>query len=127
MKVSCLKFKFLRAPYGVSSIYLNITIIGTDEAFSGLSGYRCIVNDIVIYDSDEKLPDLHVRQFLQCCRITLNTLNNSKWEYEVDFAGFILSADGYRVNGASVNQLSASTSQLSPLTLEQKKPIIIDV
>ena len=33
-----------------------------DEAFSGLSGYRRILDDIVIYDSDEKLHDLHVLQ-----------------------------------------------------------------
>ena len=24
-----------------------------DEAFAGLSGYRCVVDDVVIFDSDE--------------------------------------------------------------------------
>lgn len=45
------RFKYLRAPYGISSIseHYNRRM---DEAFSGLSGYRRIVDDVVIYDSD---------------------------------------------------------------------------
>ena len=72
------RFKFLRVPYSVSSSeHYNCRM---NEAFSGLSGYRRIVNDIVIYDSDEKLHNLHVRQFQHCVERSI-TLNNSKWEY----------------------------------------------
>ena len=68
------RFKFLRAPYGISSIseYYNRRM---DEVFSGLSGYRCIVDNVVIYDSDKEKHESHVRQFLQRCadrKITLN-------------------------------------------------------
>lgn len=45
-------FKYLRA-HMESHPSLNITIVGcTYEAFTGLSRYRCIVDDIVIYHSD---------------------------------------------------------------------------
>ncbi len=74
-----------------------------DEAFSGLSGYRCIVDDVIINDSDEKQHEFHVRQFLQRCAERSITLNVDKWAYgkpEVDFAGFVLTTNGYRVNGA---------------------------
>jgi len=60
------RFKSLRAPYGISSIseHYNRRM---DEAFSGLSGYRRIVDDIVIYDQDPDKHTDHVRQFLQRC------------------------------------------------------------
>ena len=69
------RFKFLRAPYGISSIseHYNRRM---DEAFVGLTGYRRIVDDVVIFDRDEKQHASHVRQFLQRCserRITLNS------------------------------------------------------
>ena len=51
-----------------------------DEAFAGLAGYRCIVNNVVIYDSNPAQHTAqhtdHVMQFLQWCaekKITLNT------------------------------------------------------
>ena len=47
------RFKYLRAPFGISSIaeHYNRRM---DEAFAGLSGYRHIVDDAVIYDSNER-------------------------------------------------------------------------
>ena len=52
------RFKFLTVPYSISSIskHYNCRL---NKAFSGPSGYRRIVNDIVIYDSDEKLHNLN--------------------------------------------------------------------
>ena len=47
-----------------------------DEAFAGLTGYRRVVDDVVIYDSDTHQHANHVRQFLQRCaeqQITLNS------------------------------------------------------
>ena len=141
------RFKFLRAPYGISSIseHYNRRM---DEAFSGLSGYRRVVDDAVIYDSDKEKHELHVRQFLQRCADKKITLNRDKWVYakpEVEFAGFVLSADGYRVNGAITeaiskfptpttrsdlrsfiglaNQLSASTSTIASL-LTPLRPLL---
>ena len=35
-----------------------------DEAFTGLSGYRRIVDDVVIYDSDPSQHIDYVHQFL---------------------------------------------------------------
>ena len=72
-----------------------------DEAFAGLTGYRRIVDDIVIYDSDEAQHTDHVRQFLHWCSERKITLNTEKWLFaktEVNFAGFHLSAAGYRVD-----------------------------
>ncbi len=94
------RFKYLRAPYGISSIseHYNRRM---DEAFSGLSGYRRVVDDVVIFDSDEANHAAHVRQFLQRCTECMITLNKDKWEYNkplVTFAGFQLSKDGYRVD-----------------------------
>ena len=53
------RFKYLQAPYGISSIseHYNRRM---DEAFAGLSGYRRVVDDVVIYDSDETKHTTHV-------------------------------------------------------------------
>ena len=54
-----------------------------DEAFAGLTGYRCIVDDVVIYDSNPAQHTDHVRQFLQWCaerKITLTTTLD-KWQF----------------------------------------------
>ena len=80
-----------------------------DEAFAGLTGYRRIVDDIVIYDSDEAQHTDHVRQFLRRCSERKITLNTEKWLFaktEVNFAGFHLSAAGYRVDDAITEAIS---------------------
>ena len=101
------RFKFLRAPYGISSIseHYNRRM---DEAFAGLSGYRRIVDDVVIYDREEAVHRNHVRQFLQRCVDRRVTLNRGKCRFsqpEIKFAGFILSGEGYRVDSSIVEAL----------------------
>lgn len=56
------RFKYLRAPYGISSISEQYNR-RMDEAFAGLTVYRRIVDDVVIYDSDMTQHTDHVRQF----------------------------------------------------------------
>ena len=141
------RFKYLRAPYGISSIseHYNRRM---DEAFAGLSGYRRIVDDVVIYDSDITQHASHVKEFLQRCAERKITLNPTKWAYaqaQVTFAGFVLSADGYKVDSSItdaisrfptpsnrtnlrsffglVNQLSASTSTVAGL-LAPLRPLL---
>lgn len=141
------RFKFLRAPFGISSIseHYNRRM---DEAFVGLAGYRRIVDDVVIFDSDKEQHEQHVRQFLKRCAERDISLNVEKWSYarsEVDFAGFALSADGYRISGTTTeaiskfptpasrtdlrsfvglaNQLSSSTSVIAPL-LTPLRPLL---
>ena len=135
------RFKFLRAPYGISSIseHYNWRM---DEAFTGLPGFRRVVDDIVIYDNNIAEHTHHVRQFLQRCEEKQITLNIAKWKFAqttVNFAGFTLSAEGYQVDPSItqaiakfptpanrtdlrsfielVNQLSASTATVATLLL----------
>ena len=102
------RFKYLRAPYGISSIseHYNRRM---DEAFAGLTSYRRIVDDVVIYDSDATRHADHVRQFLQRCKERKITLNTDKWQFaqtHVTFAGFRLSADGYRIDQSITDAIS---------------------
>ena len=61
------RFKYLRAPFGLSSIaeHYNRRMA---EAFEGLIGFRRIVDDIVIFDKDVQTHADHVKQFLQHCQ-----------------------------------------------------------
>jgi hypothetical protein len=80
-----------------------------DEAIAGLTGYRRIVDDIVIYDSNERHHTNHVRQFLQRCVEKKITLNTDKWLFapaSVSFAGLTLSANGYRIDQSIMEAIS---------------------
>ena len=141
------RFKFLRAPYGISSIseHYNRRM---DEAFAGLPGYRRVVDDIVIYDQDKEHHTDHVKQFLRRCDEKGITLNKSKWAFaqsSVTFAGFRLSAEGYQIDTSItqaivdfpspsnrtdlrsfvglVNQLSSSTSTIATI-LAPLRPLL---
>jgi len=61
------RFKYLSDPYGLSSTaeHYNRRMA---EALEGLSGYRSIVDDIVISDKDPEQHVLHVKQFLKHCK-----------------------------------------------------------
>jgi len=94
------RFKFLRAPYGLSSIaeHYNRRMA---EALEGLHGYRRIVDDIVIYDKDPVQHVVHVREFLQRCKEKQISINREKWKFcqqEITFAGFRLSPGGYQLD-----------------------------
>ena len=108
MPLAFSRYKYLRAPFGVSSILEHYNH-RMDEAFAGLSGYRCIVDDVVIYDNDEAQHAGHIRQFLQRCTEKKTTLNTDKWQFaqaKVHFAGFALSADGYRIDQSITEAIS---------------------
>ena len=71
------------------------------EAFTGLTGFRRIVDDIVIYDSDASMHTEQVRIFLKCCADKNIALSLTKCKFhqtKVTLAGFMLSADGYQVD-----------------------------
>ena len=79
------------------------------EAFAGLTGFRRVVDDIIIYDNDEQQHATHVCQFLQCCTDKHIALNLEKCKFsqqEVTFAGFILSAQGYGVDHSITDAIS---------------------
>ena len=79
------------------------------EAFTGLTGFCRIVDDIVIYDSDASTHTEHVRTFLKRCADKNIALNLAKCKYhqtKVTFAGFILSADGYQVDHTITDAIS---------------------
>ena len=107
------------------------------ETFKGLSGFRQIVDDFVIYDSNIEDYEQHVKEFLQCStdhNISLNTEKCQFFKRQVTFADFQLSAEGYQVDPSIttaypsptnyselrsflglVNQLSTSTNTLATL------------
>ena len=90
------RFKYLRAPYGLSSIAKHYNHQMT-EAFEGLSRFRRIVDDIVIFDKDEESHKRLVKQFLQQCNDRRISLNKEKWQYcqdKVDFS-YLQKATGW--------------------------------
>ena len=117
------RFKYLRAPYSICSISEHYNRQMT-EAFTGLSGFRRVVDDIVIYDIviydiviydiviyDSNVEDhvAHVKQFLQRCvnqNIALNIDKCKFFQNQVTFAGFQLSVSGYQIDESITEAIS---------------------
>jgi len=133
------RFKYLRAPYGICSISEHYDR-RMAEAFAGLTGFRHVVDDIIIYDEDEIEHAAHVQQFLKQCLDKQIALNLDKCKFSqtsMTFAGFTMSAEGYQVDHSItdaitdfptptnridlrsfyglVNQLSSSTNTIASL------------
>ena len=112
------------------------------EAFEGLTGFRRVVDDVIIHDKDISNHVSHVKKFLQKCQERRMSINQDKWVFcqtKVKFAGFQLSSDGYRIDPSItealtqfptpanrsdlqsffglVNQLSSSTDTVAQLLL----------
>ena len=99
------RFKYLQAPYGLFSIAERYN----RRMAEGLTGFRRIVDDIVIFDKDVQTHADHVKQFLQRCQDRQISLNREKWKYcqpRVTFAGFQLSSEGYQIDPAITEAIS---------------------
>ena len=94
------RYKFLRAPFGLSSISDHYNRRMAD-ALSGIPRIRRITDDFVAYDATWEAHVLHVIDILQRCTERGITLNSSKFVFgqtEIEFGGYILSQDGYRIH-----------------------------
>jgi len=70
------------------------------EAFKGLSGFRRVVDDFVIYDSNLSDYIAHAKEFLKRAdqHIALNAEKCRFFQTKATFAGFLLSDQGYQVD-----------------------------
>ena len=94
------RYKFLHAPFGLSSINEHYDR-RMYEAFQDLADFRCIVDDVLLFDKDPDTHAAHVCQFLRRCEERNISLNRDKFRFclsEIDFGGFHLSPDGYRIS-----------------------------
>ena len=133
------RFKYLRASYGTSSISVHYNRWMTKD-FNGLSGFRRVVDDFVIYDSMLSDHTAHVKEFVKRCadqHIALNAEKCRFFQTKTTFGEFLLSDQGYQVDPAItdaiarypvptnhrelrsfvglVNQLSSSTNAVASL------------
>ena len=90
------------------------------ESLAGLSGYHCIVDDIVICNQDIAKNAHHVGVFLQRC-VDMNitqqqNMHKCKFCQTSQFAGLCLSAEGYQVD-TSQTKRQYTNSQHQPAVL----------
>lgn len=71
------RFAFCRMPYRVTSIseHYNRRM---DEAFEGMSGFRKVVDDVIIFRCTRSEHLQHVREFLSRCQGRGISLNRDK-------------------------------------------------
>ncbi|PAA50313.1 hypothetical protein BOX15_Mlig015377g3 [Macrostomum lignano] len=101
------RYKFLRAPFGLSSIseHYNRRV---DEVLEGLKSTYHIVDDVLLAHDDFDEHRRAVREFLQRCRDRGISLNPEKFVFaqpSVTFAGFQLDSKGYAIDPAIVKAI----------------------
>ena len=80
-----------------------------DEALSGMSHFRKVVEDVIIYNQDIKSHVNSVREALQPCAAAGITLPKEKFVFakqEVDYCGFTISPSGYRPDDRLIKALT---------------------
>ena len=102
------RYRYERAPFGLNSIpeHYNRRM---EEALSGLECVTRVVDDILIYGATPEEHDANVRKFLQRCREQKIRLNEAKFNYgqtEIEFAGVIVTKEGFRPNPELVKAIS---------------------
>ncbi len=102
------RFKFLRLPFGINvapEIYQRIM----NEYFLDLEGVEVIMDDIVIFASDEMTHNERLEKVLKRCKELNITLNKDKCRFrlsEVKYMGHILSADGLKPDPAKIEAIN---------------------
>ena len=94
------RYKYLRAPYGISSISEHYDR-RMDNSLEKIKQLCRIVDDCVVYTKDKEDHIALVRQFLQRCEDKGISLNRDKFQFcqtEITFAGLILSQGGYQIS-----------------------------
>ena len=106
------RFKYLRAPYGICSIseHYNRRMA---EAFTGLSGFRHVVDDIVIYDSNVEDHIAHGKQFLQRCADKNIALNIDKCKLKPPLLASNCQHMGIRLMNQSLRQSPSTQTPTS--------------
>ena len=103
------RYKYLRAPYGLSSIAEHYHC-RMAEVFEGLSAFHRVVDDVVIFDKDKDSHITHVKQFLQRCQDRQISLNHDKCTFcqtTITFAGFNLSTEGYCIDSSITDAITS--------------------
>ena len=99
------RFKYLHAPYGISSILEHTTTTGWQKPWKAFQDPAELWTTL----SYTTAPLNHVRQFLQHCTEKQIALNPQKCKFgvtEVTFAGFRLSPESYQVDQSITEALS---------------------
>ena len=94
------RYKYLRAPYGISSISEHYDR-RMDNSLEKIKQLRRIEDDCIVYTKDKEDHIALVRQFLQRCEDKGISLNRDKFQFcqtEITFAGLILSQGGYQIS-----------------------------
>ncbi len=101
------RFKFLRAPMGLASAQDEFCR-RSDEALIGMSQYRKVVDDILVYGYTKQDLLNQVVQVLERCRKFQITLNPKKFQFcveQVDYVGYQISKDGIKSDWKKVEAI----------------------
>lgn len=112
------RYKFLRAPMGLSSTGDEFCHQG-DKALSGLGNLQKVVDDSVVYDENFPAHIQRIWNVLTRCREKSISMNPKKLQFaepEVAFCGYILNADGVKIDP---NKIKAITEFPEPTNLTE--------
>ncbi|XP_014670345.1 PREDICTED: uncharacterized protein LOC106811290 [Priapulus caudatus] len=101
------RFRYERAPFGINSIseHYNRRM---SESLHGLDNIVRVVDNSLVYGKNDEDHLIHVRAFLERCRERNIRLNEKKFVFrkqEIEFAGVIVSKDGFTISPLLIESL----------------------
>ena len=117
------RFKFLRAPMGLSISGDEYNRRG-DEALKTILNTVKIVDDILVFDEDYQQHLTNVWHVLNKCKEHRITLNPKKFQFaeeEIDYCGYHLNKDGF---APDEDKLSAITKFQAPTNISELRSFL---
>ena len=101
------RFRYLRNPQGLISAGDEYNR-RTDAAFDGITNFKKVVDDCLVYDDDLSDHVARVRRVLTCARDNGIKLSAKKFVFaatQIEFCGYRLNADGWTVDEAKTSAI----------------------
>ena len=102
------RFRYLRLPYGISSAPEHFQR-KVKEILEGLEGVVCLVDDIVVYGTNQAIHDDRLRKVLHRLLENKVTLNAKKCQFsrkQINFLGQQIDSNGVHPDPGKVKAIS---------------------
>ena len=94
------RYQFNKLPFGISCA-LELFQRRMNQIFEGLEGFVCLMDDVLVFGTDQEEHDRHLKAVLQRLERAGATLNRDKCEFSKDsikFLGHVIDQEGIRAD-----------------------------
>ena len=107
------RYQFNQLPFGISCAP-ELFQQRMNQILEGLEGFVCLMDDVLVFGTDQEEHDRHLKAVLQRLERAGATLNRDKCEFSIKFLGHVIDQEGIR---ADPDKVVAITKMCTPQNL----------